>query len=186
MYWAYFSWAKFSRPFGGKNVALIAVIHHSRGICFIEKFGARATTVREAPQFIKDTTALSWKSYLWEHCCHTCHWLAACHHNAVQLSIHSCNCRGDVWEPAWLILSVSSYVMVTKSCGCHSWALRLSLARTLRAKSHQCKSLNSEVTCTDLRELMPGPEGQDGVSVCMSECHWIELTKQNRLTIINS
>lgn len=105
-YWMYFIWAKFSRPFGGKNVALIAVIHHSRGICFIEKFWARATTVREEPQFIKDTTALSWKFYLWEHCCHTCHWLAACHHNAVQLSIHSRNCRGDVWEPAWLIPSV--------------------------------------------------------------------------------
>ena len=71
-------------------------------------------------------------------------------------------------------------------CYGNLWAPGLSLPRTLRAKSHQCKSLSSEVTCTDLRELMPGPGGRDGASVCMSECHWIELTKQNRLTIINS
>lgn len=89
LYWMYFSWAKFSCTLGEnkETVALIAVIHHYRGICFIEKFGARATTVREEPQLIKDTIALSWKFYLWEHCCRTCHWLAVCHHNAVHFSV---------------------------------------------------------------------------------------------------
>lgn len=81
-----------------RKVELIAVIHHGAGICFIETFWAWVTTVREEPQLIRDTAALSWRFYLWEHCFHTCHCRADCHHRALHPSIHSHNCRRYVYS----------------------------------------------------------------------------------------
>lgn len=84
MHWMYFRKAKSSSAFGENVLHWLPSFITAVASALVRNPELKP---QQEPQLIKDTIALSWNFYLWEHCCHTCHWLAARHNYAVHHSI---------------------------------------------------------------------------------------------------
>ena len=89
MYWIYLTSAKFSCTFGGEMLHWLRSFITAEASALARNSEPEPQQWRENPQLIKHTITLSWKVYLWEHCCQTCPWPAARHHNAMHPSIRA-------------------------------------------------------------------------------------------------